>query len=452
MAERIQTEMAESAFKPDVDVRVQQDLIEAIHNAKLELHPRMREQAVAVAEYYARFKSGKGAPDLDTLLKRLVRQARPRDPFDLLDPILAEMGVMPVEGQILLATGMMASSQPLFQELAVLMLLHPKAQVRTALAEAFRRGDPARQVSALGLRRLIGLRHWLPQGERQPVDALIGDLRPAGVVSAPLPAVQPIGVYATAFDGSGVQGAWFFAKDGRHYRIEGVLVKQGLGIREAWGERDLTKGQMGARTRQMTADAGAAKVGRDYLDRLVAHFVAVGLEQGTPPSPHLVAVAEWAGGDYWRPDRVRLRESIAELEAMDPAAFTAERMHQVQESARHWPSDEAFARSWFEDDARIDDLLRERVGPRQDWMLRLPVSVGVIVEGVLADRRAVWAERLLWMALWAQAREAGANVPWQAFLAVAKALTGDTPLSRIPLMQAIALRTVQSAWRRAGIG
>jgi hypothetical protein len=443
--------MAETAFKPEVDARVQQDLIEALHNAKLELHPRIREQALAVAEYYGRFRSGKGAPDLDTLLERLVHEARPRDPFDLLDPILAEMGLMPVEGQAVLATGMLASSQPLLNELAVLMLLHPNAEVRTALAVVFRQGNLVRRVSALGLRRLIGLRNWLPAGERPAVDALIKDVRRAGVESAPLLPVQPISVYASTFDGSGVQGVCFFARDGQHYRIDWVLVKQGLGIREVWGGGGMTKREMETRVREMTADANAATVHRAYLDRLLAHFIAVGLEQGTPPSPYLMSVAEKAGGDYWKPYRLSLDETIAELEARAPDAFTPERVRDVQESARNWPSYEGFARSWFEDDARIDDLLREHVGRPQDWMLRLPVSVRVIVEEVLEGKRAVWAERLMWMSLWAQAREARPNVPWQDFLIVAKALNRGTPLSQIPLMDAIALRSVQSASRRAGM-
>lgn len=451
MAEQIQTEMAESAFKPEVDVRVQQDLIEALHSAKLELHPRIPEQAVAVADYYARFRSGKGAPDLDTLLERLVQEAQPRDPFDLLDPILAEMNVMPVEGQMVLATGMMASSQPLFNELAVLMLLHPNAEVRTVLAEAFRQDNLVRRVSALGLRRLIGLRNWLPAGERPAVDTLIKDVRLTGVVSAPLPPVQPISVYASAFDGSGAQGVWFFAKDSRHYRIDGVLVKQGLGIREAWGEGGLTKREMDARARGMISEAGGATVHRAYLDRLVEHFIAVGLDQGTPPSPYLMSVAERAGGECWKPDRARLDETIAELEVRAPEAFTSERVRQVQDSAHKWPRYEGFARSWFEDDARIDDLLREQVGRPEDWMLRLPISLRVIVEGVLEGKRTVWAERLMWMALWAQASETRPPVPWQDFLIIAKALNRGTPLSRIPLMDAIALRSVQSASRRAGM-
>jgi hypothetical protein len=213
----------------------------------------------------------------------------------------------------------------------------------------------------------------------------------------------------------------------------------------------MTKREMEARARAMTSDANAAKVHRAYLDLLVAHFIAVGLEHGKPPSPYLLSVAEKAGGDYWKPDPVRLDERIAELEARAPDAFTPERVREVQESARNWPSYQDFASSWFEDDARVDDLLRERVGGPEDWILRLPVSLRVIVEEVLEGKRAVWAERLLWMSLWAQARAVQPKVPWQDFLIVAKALNRGTPLSRIPLMDAIALRSVQSASRRAGM-
>ena len=159
MAEQVQTEMAEQAFRPEVDVRVQQDLIMALHSAKLELHPRIREKAADVGDYYARFGTAKGAPDLDRLLERLARETQPRDAFDLLDPVLAEMEIMPVEGRIVLAAGMMASSQSVFNELAVLMLLHPDRQVRMRLPDMYWAPSCLSNLSPLGLRRLIGLRN-----------------------------------------------------------------------------------------------------------------------------------------------------------------------------------------------------------------------------------------------------------------------------------------------------
>lgn len=449
LADQVQTEMAERAFRPEVDVRVQHDLIQALHSAKLELHPQIRDQVAAVAEYYARFGAAGGGPDLDSVLDRLVRETQPRDLLELLDPMLAQMAVTPVDGQAALAAGMLSSRQPLLKELAVLLLLHPNAQVRAQLPERYRQTDCLANIGALGLRRLIGLRNWLPPRERPTLDALIKQVRLAATVSASLPPAAPITIYASAFDGSGAQGAWLVSKEKRHYRIAGMLVKQGLGVREVWSQGGFTKREIDAKLRGMVRSGGVLPVHSDYLRRLVAHFVAVGLGSEAPPPPQLVALNELVGGEYWKPELVAPDEAIADLLARDPGACTPARVRQVMADAGDWPEHLSVAESWFEDDARIDALLQDLVGPAEDWLPRLPFAAAAIVDQILEPRRGVWAERLLWMAIWAKAAESRPPLPWQDFLIVADALQQDTPLGRIPLMQAIARRSVQSAWQRA---
>lgn len=288
MATQIQTEIAAQAFRPEVDVRVQQDLVMALHGAKLQLHPDIREKAADVAEYYARFSSGKGTPDLGGLLERLVRETKPRDAFDLLEPVLAEMDLMPTEGQIVLAAGMLASSQSVLNELAVLMLLHPDPQVRSRLPDLYREPGCVVKLSPLGLRRLIGLRNWLPAAECPGVDTLIEAARRAGIATAPLLRIEPLGVQASPFDGSGGQAAWLAVKDARQYRIESVLVKQGDGVRDAFSQRDLTKRELDAMGRRMSDASGTGQVDADYLHRMLCHFIAVGLDRGAPPPPQLL--------------------------------------------------------------------------------------------------------------------------------------------------------------------
>jgi len=448
MAEQVQTEMAEQAFRPEVDVRVQQDLIMALHSAKLELHTRIREKAAEVADYHARFSTAKGAPDLDSLLERLARETQPRDAFDLLDPVLAEMELMPVEGQIVLAAGMMASSQAVFNELAVLMLLHPNRQVRIRLSDLYREPGCVSNLSPLGLRRLIGLRNWLPVAERPAVDALIKEVRLTGIASAPLPQAKQVGVYASPFDGSGTQAAWLGVKERRRYRIEGVLVRQGEGIREAWNRGDMTKPELDAMRKRLADDGGTMRVDSGYLRRLIAHFIAVGLDQDAPPPPRLISANEWAGGGYWKPEFVSPVEEIERMVATDPGAFSPEHVQRVLAEAGAWPRELSFATAWFEDDAQIDELLRERVGGPERWLQRLPVAVTAIVDQLLEQKRAVWAERLLWMALWSGACQTRPSVPWQDFLIVAMVLQRGAPLAEIPLMRAVAERSVHSAWQR----
>jgi hypothetical protein len=232
----------------------------------------------------------------------------------------------------------------------------------------------------------------------------------------------------------------------------GLLVKQGFGIREVWSQGGLTKREMDAKIRGLAAQAAVVQVDGDYLPLVAAHFIAVGLERDTPPPPQLVELNEVVGGDYWKPRSVATAEGIASLIETVPEAFAPARVAQVLDASRHWVPDLDLAASWFEDDASVDNLLRAEVGPPEDWLARLPVATGAIVAGILEQKRGVWAERLIWTALWTRAAQGRRPVPWHDFLIVARALQQDTPLAQIPLIGSIALRTVQSAWQRARAG
>ncbi len=232
----------------------------------------------------------------------------------------------------------------------------------------------------------------------------------------------------------------------------GLLVKQGFGIREVWSQGGLTKRVMDAKIRDLAAQAAVVQVDGDYLPLVAARFIAVGLERDTPPPPHLVELNEAVGGDYWKPRSVAMADEIAALIETAPEAFAPARVAQVLKAARHWVQDLDLAASWFEDDASVDNLLRAEVGPPEDWLTRLPVAIRAIVSRILEHKRGVWAERLVWTALWARAAQRRTPVPWQDFLIVARTLQQETPLAQIPLMGSIAMRTVQSAWQRARAG
>ena len=450
MAEAVQTEIAEQAFRPEVQVGVQQDLVMAVQGAKLTLHPRIREQAAAVADYYGRFSTGKGAPELDDLLARLIRETKPADAFDLFEPILAQMAQMPIGGQLVLATGLLASSQPLCHELAALMLLHPDAELRTALPEFYLHPACLGNLSGTGLRRLIGLRNWLPDMERPAIDALIRAARATGTDTKPLPPTELLGVQASTFDGSGSQAAWASIKSHKRYRAEGLLLKQGIGIREAFSQPEMTKREHDGLLRQLTAAAATVPVDERYLRRAISHFMAVGLEQGTPPPPQLLASNERIGGAWWLPERVSPEAEIERLEPAFRAAMQPEFEAEVLKSSGDWPSSLAFASSWFEDDIRVDNLLRDRLGNPDRWLANMPKAASLIMDHILEPKRGLWTERLLWMALWSKAcQHRRPPLPWPAFLVLAKALQQGTVLAHIPLMQAVAERSVQSALQRA---
>ena len=448
LSEQIQKEIADLGFRSEVDIRVQQDLIMALHEAKLPLHPSVRDKAAEVADYYARFSAGKGEPSLDTLLERLILETQPADACDLLEPTLAQMALMPPDGSVALAAGLMASAHPLLIELAVLMLLHPEPDVRRQLPDVYRDPTCLNRINPLGLRRLIGLRNWLPAAERPGIDALIEDARRAGMNSASLSPTKPIGAYASAVDGAGTQALWLAVKDGKRYRLESVLLKQREGIREAFSRSDLKKRELDANVSHLTKNGIAIAVDSDYLHRSIKHAIAAGGDTGKVPPPQLLVANEWAGGGYWKPEAISAADEIERLRASEPDSFTPEREQRALLNAGNWPRAFGFGGSWFEDDACVEDLLREHIGKPERWTQRLPQAASTILSRMLEEKRDIWTERLVLMALWSAAARTRPPVLWQDFLINAIQLQQATPLTEIPLMRAIAERTVETAWQR----
>jgi len=73
-----------------------------------------------------------------------------------------------------------------------------------------------------------------------------------------------------------------------------------------------------------------------------------------------------------------------------------------------------------------------------------------VLAEVITKSRAAWAERFLLLALWARASKAPAmRSRWPDFAILAHLLCGDRSLDEIPLMVAIAQRSVEVA--RSGL-
>lgn len=185
-----------------------------------------------------------------------------------------------------------------------------------------------------------------------------------------------------------------------------------------------------------------------YLEILFSHFIWVGQQQDSSPPPEFLQVAETMGGPYWQPKALVFEEELAALEnASEPLTLNIEYIDKVLEQSRAWPEMQ-FASSWFEDDARVDNLLKKN----SDFPLGSPGMIAqtrdLIIDEILEDKRDAWGERLLWMALLTRARKDRKRLPWQPFLVIAREVRRGTPLDRIPLMVAIAERSVHSGIRR----
>jgi hypothetical protein len=103
---------------------------------------------------------------------------------------------------------------------------------------------------------------------------------------------------------------------------------------------------------------------------------------------------------------------------------------------------------WFEDDARVDELLKENFDFPILGRDMIAQAIGLILLEILQDRSELWQERLLWMALWAKSCRDRTRSLWRKFFIIARELRNGRPLYQIPLMISVAERSVYSALRR----
>lgn len=101
----------------------------------------------------------------------------------------------------------------------------------------------AGHVSGTMLRRMITLRNWVPDGDRPALDAAIRACRQKGVECAASKAVGVKGVVASSIDGSGAQSVFILIKEGRKHAAAALLLKQGIGVRDAWVRSDLSESE-----------------------------------------------------------------------------------------------------------------------------------------------------------------------------------------------------------------
>jgi hypothetical protein len=215
--------------------------------------------------------------------------------------------------------------------------------------------------------------------------------------------------------------------------ISSILTKRG--IADAWsGEPEPRR-----RIEATVADAGMPMlaVSRSYLDRVIAHHLAVSTENGEAPPLGLLQVAETLGGADWQPARLDFADTLAKLIAEIPEEMHSSRaVQEVLRQSGDLADLEVVAQSWFEDSPEIAQMVAGARGAKRAKL------TAYLLQTVITSRRDKWADVLLRTALWMREAPPDADLCWRELVIVAKALVEGRDMTEIGLMHDIALRTV----------
>lgn len=412
-------------------------LINGFIEARLDPGEELSELAGKMATDAAMSGPSLDLPDMTGLLDALAEQSGGNE-FDLHTSLGEVSRAFPPGFRQNFVRFAVTSKNPVLRDTAILYLLDSSPEVREATCHAITEYGSPSSVSPVALRRMIALRNWLPEEQRHDLDVAIKKTRQKRVECAPWPKRRVEDIFASAMDGAGAQSVFAVVKDGRKRVIAGLLVKQGVGIADAWCMRGQSKAEVRDLLAEVDSEMETISVKLDFLHLLVPHYLAVAQQAGSVPAAGFLDFVEAIGIETWQPAELPAAGLITRMEKdVDRARLGRQAIDDAVERSGGWFDKLGITGSWFEADAEVVAVLAKK--PRS----KTPAKVDAILESVLEPRRDKWVERFLWTALWLQ-QDPDSHAPWTDFFIVGRELHRGRPVREVPVMRGIAEATVLS--------
>jgi hypothetical protein len=415
-------------------------------SAKLDPGPELRDLMDKLAAGMALSAPGpeslaEGMAALDSHLEELAHEVG-GDPFELYAQVQQMANAFPDEQRAVFGAWLLGSREDAAREAALGWLLDASASVRNSTASSIEHAAAQGGVSGVMLRRLIALRNWVPEADRASLDRAVQACRRRNVEISPWPQAQVREVLASGIDGAGAQSVFVLAREGRRHAIGCLLLKHGIGVRDAWARHGLTRAELDEFLEQVQ-EIDLLPTSLDYVRLAAAHALAVNLGSGVMPPFAMLDVMETAGLHASRlaceqglqPEALTTDAVLGLLEAeADPALSRPGVIADVLASSRVLPGELGVLDSWFEADTEVEGLLGGKMTRAK--------RIALVRDEVLPQRVAKWVERLAWTALALRHGEEGE--PWEAFYVSARELRAGRPMAEIPLMMHVATLTVNA--------
>lgn len=405
--------------------------------AKLDIGEELRGAMGDILDEQADTAAEENGGDLD-MERHLVELARELgdDAFAIHLELAETASAFPVDHRLSMASFMLASDAAPVRDAALGWLFDPEPDVAPALCAALAEEAAIGRLGGTALRRLVAVRNWLRPEARTGIDAAVRAARRRGEEPVPLPPPQLESLRVSGFDGAGAASAFALLRTGRLYAVASILFKFGHGVRDAWVQRDLTRGQATEQFDRVEAEIDLVPLSSATLRRMLSHMLALNVD-GTPPPFGTLDVVEAMGLGSVNPERAEPDSIVADiLASWDGSDGEAV----VLAESGTWPARYGFMGSWFEEDGAVDEALLGRKG------LSRPRRIDLVLDQVVAPRRRRWGEMLAWMALITADNDGGDEAG--RFAVVAAAMLGDRPAGEVPLLRAIAQATIDARRRK----
>lgn len=441
LVEDFQDEVAGLAASDTLPFMAIKAIMDAILEAKLEHSIGLIQ---AHDEMLERRSPAVGMPtrsEFLTMLHGFVMEHK-NDPFAISDGIADLVRYMPKEGQSFMIGEFVNIDQPGVKDAVALLTLNPESWIRKEALQWLK--SNAKTITPTALRRLIVIRNWIPDNERKILDQVTKAARKNGVECAQWGAGETVDkIQSSQIDGAGAQGLMLVTKLGSKYRLSSVLVKQGVGIADAWSTPLIAKREVSATLRQAGESSVLVNVSARYFDMTVCHNIHVTLDAGLPPQVGLLQTAEMVGATAWFAQRIDFHSVLAEI--IDAVTEKTIQQEDILKSSAVWGNLPGISDSWFEDGQEVVEFFRTTRIRKRDQLVQK-----VLIDFCESNRQS-WAEKFAWMSLWysEQPTKTGkkSHLAYN-FAVLAREIYAGAPMKKLSLMEAIAQRTCAAFSKR----
>lgn len=327
-------------------------------------------------------------------------------------------------------------------DLALLTLLHPKAEVRDVALIIFDQLIQNIELSPISLWRLQNIKSWFSPVQQEMLSRWLKIQRKKGVVfQKPCPGTI-VSIHATEVDGSGSQGLFIHVKQGRVHHVCGFLLKQTVGIKEAWVTPGMTSKNIQRYYKEAFGEnITLRKVDESYVLLMVNHFLTLTIAEGRLPNLHVLEIQELLGCHFIA-ETLDVEECMQQL-SIQISPFTEEVVEQSLKRSKDWFKQKAFTESWFIENGDIDKVVNQCSRFIEGAKVcDVEKAKEMIFSEIFEKHRDQWLFHFLRMAFWAKSKARAQEKLWKDNFLIAYLIYTGRPLHTIPLMNEIVQHTV----------
>lgn len=415
-------------------------VLNAFYEVHVELTPELKDAYFELAS-----QEDDGMEEMDEVthldsIRDLIHELSDLSVFDIAENFFAQSYAMPPDFFSDLIIDLYSIKEG--QDIALLILLHPKAEVREIALATLNHLMDKITLSSASLSRLQVIRNWYSESYHSIFDGWIKLQRKKEVVFEPEPQLATMTVKATEVDGSGSQGIFIHVRHKRKNRLCGLLLKYDIGLKDAWITPAISAKEVAEYYRQaFDENVTLREVDIDYLQLMLEHFLAITVEKGEVPYLHFLEIQELLGLRL-RPNKLDLDYLFEQL-SIQITPFTEEVIQESLQRTKSWLKNKQFTESWYLESPVIDKIVNHNSSFVDGVKVcRLADAIDAVFAEEMEMHRDKWQFHFLWIALWAKAKTKLNEKVWQDSFLIAYTIHSGIPLQDIPVMKEICYQTV----------